>query len=202
MPYKPSKKSPDHEVQLAKAKYVLQKKDFPSIRAAVKFFKVDPRTLGRRLNGGKTNSTGQEMRQILSNAEENILVRWIERFINTGTHITIALLKELVICVRAARVIYASHLRPLPPRLTNINDKWVQRFQKRHPEIVGVYARQLEHVRKEGATYEHVKRWFDAVGEMFQEYKYNPADMWNMDESGFGIGEEQALKVLVHLDST
>jgi hypothetical protein len=37
---------------------------------------------------------------------------------------------------------------------------------------------------------------------MLQEHKYNPADMWNMDESGFGIGEELAIKVLVHLDST
>jgi hypothetical protein len=37
---------------------------------------------------------------------------------------------------------------------------------------------------------------------MVQEYKYDPVNMWNMDESGFGIGEEQAVKVLVHIDST
>jgi hypothetical protein len=202
MPRKPSNKSADYEIQLTKAQYALKNKDFISARAAAKFFKVDPRTLQRRVKGGLTPTTSQEMRQILTNAEEDILVRWILRYTNTGTHITIALLKELVICVRAARVTHASHLRPPPPLLTNINNKWVQRFQKRHPEIAGIYARQLEHVRKEGATYEHVKRWFDAVGEMLQEHKYNPADMWNMDESGFGIGEEQALKVLVHLDST
>jgi hypothetical protein len=196
------KKSPDHEIQLAKALYVLKNKDFPSAQAAAKFFQVNARTLQRRVNGGKTNSTGHEMSQILSNAEENTLVRWIKRYTNSGAHITIELLKELAICVRAARVTHALYLRSPPPLPTRINNKWIQRFQKRHPEVAGMYGRQLEHIRKEGATYEHVKRWFDAVGEMLDEHKYDPANMWNMDESGFGISEEQAMKVLIHIDST
>jgi hypothetical protein len=47
-----------------------------------------------------------------------------------------------------------------------------------------------------------VRRWFDAVKAMQEEYSYRPDDIWNMDESGFGIGKEQAFKVLVYLDST
>jgi hypothetical protein len=35
---------------------------------------------------------------------------------------------------------------------------------------------------------------------MQEEYSYRPDDIWNMDESDFGIGEEQAFKVLVYLE--
>src|SRR5436305_514701 len=202
MPKISSQKAQDREVQIRKALYAYKNKDFKSIRSAAKFFKVSEPTLRRRHHGGLTQSTSHEMYQILTNAEEDTLVRWIKRYTSTGTHITNTLLKELAIHLRAARVTHASHLHPPTPQLNHINDKWIQRFKKRHPEVGGIYARQLEHVRKEGATYEHVKRWFDTVGTILEEHKYDPADMWNMDESGFGIGEEQAIKVLVHLDST
>ncbi|KAI1003195.1 hypothetical protein K3495_g5010 [Podosphaera aphanis] len=36
---------------------------------------------------------------------------------------------------------------------------------------------------------------------MLRDHKYSPTDIWNIDDSGFGIGEEQAMKVLVHLGS-
>jgi hypothetical protein len=36
---------------------------------------------------------------------------------------------------------------------------------------------------------------------MLGEYSYEPEDIWNMDESGYGIGEEQVFKVLVYLDT-
>jgi hypothetical protein len=128
MSNKLSKKKLDHEIQLTKAQYALKNKDFPSTRAAATFFQVNPKTLQRRLNGGKTNSTGHEMSQILTNAEEDTLVRWIKQYTNSGAHITNLLLKELAIYVRAARVTHASHLRPPSPRLTHINNKWIQRF--------------------------------------------------------------------------
>jgi hypothetical protein len=141
------------------------------------------------------------MQQILTNAEESTLIRWIKQYTLTGTHLTNSLLKELALQIRLARVTHASS-NPSPlPQIDHINDKWLLRFQKRHPEVGGLYARQLEHIRKEGATYEHVERWFSAVASKYEEHHYRPEDMWNIDEAGFGIGEEQAIKVLVYLDS-
>jgi hypothetical protein len=46
-----------------------------------------------------------------------------------------------------------------------------------------------------------VKRWFDAVAAMYKQHSYDPCNIWNMDESGFGIGEEQIMKVSVYLDA-
>lgn len=75
------------------------------------------------------------------------------------------------------------------------------RFQKRNPEIGGIFTRHLEHLRKDGASYAHVERWFDAVASKMEEHAYLPMNIWNMDESGFGVGEEQIMKVLVYLDA-
>jgi hypothetical protein len=45
-----------------------------------------------------------------------------------------------------------------------------------------------------------VERWFNAVTELYIEYDYLPGNVYNMDEAGFGIGEEQSIKVLIYLD--
>ena len=140
------------------------------------------------------------MVQILTNVEENTLIRWVKQYTIAGTYITHSLLIELALHIRAARVTSTSSPSPSSNSRTGINPKWIERFKRRHPEIKGIYASQLEYARKEGATYENVKRWFDAVALMHEQHSYYPCDMWNMDESGFGIGEEQITKVLVHLD--
>ncbi len=41
-----------------------------------------------------------------------------------------------------------------------------------------------------------MERWFNGVASKFEEHSYEPSDIWNMDESAFGIGEEQATKYL------
>ena len=47
------------------------------------------------------------------------------------------------------------------------------------------------------ATFDVIKRWFDIIGEKVQEYIYELQNIWNMDESGFGIKKSQSSKVLV-----
>jgi hypothetical protein len=111
------------------------------------------------------------------------------------------LLKELAIHIRLARVTFASSSTPRPFQVSTINDKWIARFKKRHPEIRSIFARQLEASRKDGASYETVKRWFDAVASLYEQHRYAPSNVWNFDESGFGVGEEQVMKVLTFLDT-
>jgi hypothetical protein len=199
---KNTKKLPDLEVQIQKALYALKNKDFPSIRAAARFFEVDFSTLARRRRGGVSQSKGHEMAQILTDAEEKTLVRWIKRCSKGGFHIPTAMLLELALHIRRARVTNASSDTPLKSPTGRINRKWLIRFQKRHPEIGGIYAQQLEYARHEGASFANVRRWFNAVEAMLEEHSYEPQDIWNMDESGFGIGQEQVFKVLVYLDNT
>ena len=60
----------------------------------------------------------------------------------------------------------------------------------------------MENARHNGASYKVVKSWFNAVAAQFHEHSYEPQNIWNMDESGFGVGESQTTRVLVLINST
>ena len=155
-----SKKTLNLETRIKKALFVYNNKDVPSLRAAGKLFQVHHTTLLRRLHGGVSQSRSHEMQSILTDAEENTLTRWLKAYSIAGAPLTHTLLKELAIHIRRARVTFASSSTPRPFQVSRINDKWIVRFKKRHPEIQTIFARQLEAARKDGASYEVVERWF------------------------------------------
>jgi hypothetical protein len=58
----------------------------------------------------------------------------------------------------------------------------------------------MDNSRFDGASFEVVKSWCDAVAVLIAEHSYEPQNIWNMDESGFGVGESQSTRVLVPID--
>jgi hypothetical protein len=110
------------------------------------------------------------------------------------------LLLELAELIRHERVRHASQNSTSTKIIAPIGHEWLYRFLNRHPAIQSTYARQLEATRFNGASYDKVKAWFDAVAGKFQERAYDNSNIWNMDESGFGVGESQTTKVLVPLN--
>jgi hypothetical protein len=200
MPSEGSKQPKDHNLRVQQAISALENKEFNSIREAARFFQVTPSTMSRRLRGSVSQAQRQETHQHLTNAEENTLIRWIKQCSKGGLHITQPELINLAEHIRSARVTHASNRSPSVPKLLKFNRKWLVRFRDRHPEIASAFIPQLQRARKDGAAYEHVKRWFDAVAALMEGYEYELKDIWNMDESGFGIGEQQAVKVLYTID--
>lgn len=202
MGYKSSLKAPYSEARIQKAIQAL--KDYPSssIRAVARSFEVSHDTLRRRVAGGLSHSQASEMKQILSNAEEKTIVRWTTRLTRTGSPMSPTLLVEIAELIRRQRVRRVSGNEAITKTTTPIGHEWLYRFLNRHPTIKGIYARQMENARFDGASYEVVKRWFDAVATQLQEHTYEPQNIWNMDESGFGVGESQTTRVLVPIDST
>ncbi|RAL66321.1 hypothetical protein DID88_005991 [Monilinia fructigena] len=173
------------EEKIQNAIIALQLKEFKSIRKAAEYFEVPKSTLIARVAGRKSRTQSHEMAQILSNAEENTLVRWISRLTITGFPATPMLVKEMADEIRLRRV-----------QATNgsIDSK------KRHPELKTCYSRQLESNRAKEATPENIQAWFDAFRTRLIERKYELDDMYNMDETGFGVGTTQSTRIIV--DST
>ncbi|EDO04592.1 hypothetical protein SS1G_07075 [Sclerotinia sclerotiorum 1980 UF-70] len=188
------------EEKLQQAIVALQLKEFKSIRKAAEHFEVPKSTLADRLAGKKTRSQTHEMAQILSNAEENTLVRWISRLTITGFPATPILVKEMADEIRLRRVQVASSRIPTPTEIPPIGYEWIYRFQKRHPELKTCYSRQLESNRTKEATLENIQAWFDMFRTRLIERKYELDDMYNMDETGFGVGSTQSTRIIV--DST
>ena len=202
MGYKRTSKVLDLEERLQKAIIAYNNQEFNSVRGAATAFNVSHRTMARRMAGGLSRAQATEITQVLLNAEERTLVRWISRYTCAGSPITPSLLLKLAELIRYERVRHASQSSSSTKIIAPISHEWLYRFLNRYPKIQSIYARQLEAARFTGASYDKIKAWFDAVATKFQERYYDNANIWNMDESGFGVGESQTIKVLVPLDRT
>ena len=190
-----------YEARIQEAILSVRNKSFSSICAAARVYKVSPSSLHHRLSGRQSRAQAHESNQILSNAEENTLVRWITRLAVTGSFVSPALLKDLAELIRQRRVRHASTENPTAQIVDPISRKWLQRFQNRHPTIKSIYARHMENARFDGATFETIRRWFDAVAAQFLEHTYERHNIWNIDESGFGVGESQNTRILIPINT-
>lgn len=127
--------------------------------------------------------------QILSTDEENALVRWITHLSHTGFPTSPALAVAMAEEIRRCRF-RLSRTPPSYPR--PIGKSWLDRFRKRHPEIQGAWTRTIEGARHKAVNLEGIKTWFEAVTELCLQHQYTPDHIYNMDESGFVVGESQS----------
>jgi len=170
--------------------------EFTSIRACSRAFNIPYPTLQHRIAGRLPRPISHEHRQILSNAEERTLVRWITQLTNTGFPAPPVLAIKMAEEIRRSRYQLAS----VPPSYDRpIGKSWLDRFRKRHSEIQGVWTRKIEGVRHKALSLEVVKTWFEAVTEVRFRYQHPPDHIYNMDESGFAVGESQSSRALVNI---
>jgi hypothetical protein len=102
--------------------------------------------------------------------------------------------------VRTQREILTNSQPTLQSNPTPIGHEWIYRFLKRHPQFKGTYSRQLESARYKEATPVKITAWFNAFKDRTNERTYKPCNIYNMDETGFAIGETQSMRIIV--DST
>lgn len=134
--------------------------------------------------------------QILSSAEEKTLVRWITHLTSTGFPASPSLVVAIAEEIRKNRY-QVARLPPSYPR--PIGKSWLDRFRARHPDIQGVWTRKIDGARHKAVSMETVKTWFEAVTELCLQHQYTPDRIYNMDESGFAVGESQSSRALVNI---
>jgi hypothetical protein len=183
------------ESDIQEAIAAIKAKRYSSIRAAACAFSVPPSTLHARMSGTTSRHNAHESEQMLSSAEERTLVKWITHLTRTGYPISPALaleMAETICCQRYQLSKQAPHRRP-------IGKRWLDRFRIRHPEIQGVWTRQIESARYTALNNTTVQGWFDAVTDLYIQYRYPPERIYNMDESGFAVGASQSSRALVNI---
>lgn len=127
---------------------------YPSIRQCALAFQVPYATLKHRMSGRTSRARANEYKQILSNAEEDALVRCITRLTRTGFPASPALTLEIAKEIRYNRI----HLsKTTPPSLRPIGKNWLDRFRARHSEIRGIWTRQIESARYKATSYKAVE---------------------------------------------
>jgi len=145
--------------------------------------------------GRASHQQSRESQQILSSAEERILVKWITHLTRTGYPLSLALALEMAETICSQRY----QLSKQAPHRRPIGKRWLDRFRTRHPEIQGVWTRQIESARYTALNSATVQGWFDAVTDLYIQHQYPPERIYNMDESGFAVGASQSSRALVNI---
>jgi hypothetical protein len=171
-------------------------KMFRSLNQAAEAYNVPYSTVLQRSKGTRTRAEARQSQQALTPDEEDTMERWITRLARAGYPIAPSLALQLGSEIRAQRPMVGrvTGSTPLP-----LLPKWLNGFKKRHPSIAGVWDRKIHRVRYQAMTRETVMQWFDAVSEMLATHHHPPHRIYNMDESGFAIGESQTSRVLVNI---
>jgi hypothetical protein len=169
---------------------------YTSVRKCALAYKIPVPSFRNRLTGRISRSHAHEHMQVLSNAEEKTLVRWITHLTITGFPASPSL--AIAIAEERRRNCYQVAQLPLSyPR--PIGKGWLDRFQARHPDIQVVWILKIDGSRHKATSVETVKTWFDAVTELRLQHKYTPDRIHNMDESGFTVGESLSSSALVNM---
>ena len=69
-----------------------------------------------------------------------------------------------------------------------IGKLWPQRFLHRHPDLATAISRTIESSHLKETSLEAIKNWFNIFKEAIAEYQISVKNMYNMDETGFSIG--------------
>ena len=80
----------------------------------------------------------------------------------------------------------------------DIDKDWVPRFLRRHPKLASVTLRLIEALRLKAPTHERLRQYFEDLEKVIAEYKILPENEYNMDESGYAIGEIEATKCIIN----
>jgi DNA-binding MarR family transcriptional regulator len=187
----------ENEARMAEAIIAYQNRQFTSLKAIAEHFQVDRMTLTRRVSGGHSRVQARQNQQLLSVVEESTLVKWICQFSSMGRPIRHQLIKELVEEIRIQRVQCVNDASSQIVRYPPIGKEWIQRFIQRHIELATITTRQIESARHQEATFEALEHWFTVLQTKSQEQNYALCNIYNMDESGFGIGTSQTNRVVV-----
>ena len=176
----------------------LKKRTFNSVCAAAGHHKVSHATLSRRWKGGKTIAESREDQQNLTIAEEKALEKWITRMTATGNPVSHDHIREIAQEIqnnRAKRLEDAG--RPVkynPP----IGKLWPQRFLHRHPDLATTISCTIESSRLKETSHEAIEDWFNIFEETISEYQISVENMYNMDETGFSVGNIDGAYVVVN----
>ena len=148
-----------------------------SFRALENHHTVSSRTLKRRLAGGQSRAIARESQQLLSIEQERLLANWILVLETEGHAPTHKTVREM-----AAQISKNSGGR------TEVGNDWTKRFMRRHPEVYTKIGQKIDALRVQNTLPDILSAWFSRVKRVLTEYKVDPENVWNMDETGIALG--------------
>ena len=131
-------KANDREAQVRKALADIQSGKYKGTRSAARAYSLSDSTLRYRMAGRNSRASARQSQQILSETEENTLVRWITRLTCTGFPASPSLVVQMAEKIRCKCVHLRNDTNTSNQFARPIGHNWLYRFEFRHFEFVGV----------------------------------------------------------------
>ncbi|KAJ3479083.1 hypothetical protein NLG97_g8409 [Lecanicillium saksenae] len=171
------------EEDLCKAVEERNKNPEKKIADLVKEFKVPRSTLVRRLQGSKSAKGRRASNKLLEDVEEKAICTYVDHL----DRLNLAVRPEFITHA-ANSILKARSSSSLPAdEVPTVGKLWTTRFLKRN-EYIKQRQRVIESQRKAAEDPNVINKYFQQLREVIDDEGIQPADIWNMDESGFRIG--------------
>lgn len=158
-----------------------------SIRSVAIEFRVDPTTLGRRLDGGVSMNEFNRTKRHLTEAEERVLLDHIIGQAHRGFPLTHRMLEE-----RSNAIL---QVRKGPDFTVGVS--WVSRFLEIHLEELSVYwSNPLNRSRASGLNPTAVGWYYDTLEKLQREHNIPEENWYAADESRIAMGVTATVQVI------
>ena len=122
------------------------------------------------------------------------LVEWIDRMNLSGHPVAPGFVQETADLLRHQRLLIDE---PDFDYRCSLGVNWLQGFKRRHPNALTKLTRILDTSRQQGTTPAKLAPYFAELAELLNKHHYSPAQIHNMDKTGFAIGTTQSQRVMI-----
>lgn len=136
------------------------------------------------LIGGKTRQEAHINEQLLTDAQETILAKWVKVQGRRGIPMTYESVAHCANEISGQKV----------------GESWPKRFVKRHPELKMKKTTGLEKARAKALNQFAVNGFFDMLTNVIEEYSILPENIYNMDEKGIQLGIGAKITAMIDSD--
>ena len=77
---------------------------------------------------------------------------------------------------------------------------WVSRFLSCHPQLQSARRKCIEAARIKDVSETRLAKWFQDLQNVIDEHNIEPHNLYNMDESGFAIGDVEASQRIINAE--
>jgi hypothetical protein len=169
-----------------------------SVRAIAKEFNVPRSTLQDHRDGKLARNQAHEQLMHLTKVEERGLVHWITMLTQRGYAPRYCTVRDLAEIIRNRRVYGVNDEDVQLINYDDISRDWVARFMSCHPDLESARRKCIEAARIKDVSVERLTKWVEDLQGIIAEHNIEPKNLYNMDESGFAIGDVEASQRIIN----
>ncbi|CRL26875.1 Pogo transposase / Cenp-B / PDC2, DNA-binding HTH domain [Penicillium camemberti] len=81
--------------------------------------------------------------------------------------------------------------------ILSVGENWVTKFVKRHPLLSSRFSKRYNYDRAKCEDPKIIREWFDLVQKTILQFRIDPDDIYNFDETGFAMGLTATAKIII-----